>query len=123
MGDDVTDTYNIKIRAGNSGTVENELGFVCQIYVADAPYDLTGQDIIFRVIDAAGQQVIRKDSDDEITVDIPTATITVPITVEDSRTLAAAPLRMRYEMERRFDSLQRTFLNGDILIARGVNDD
>jgi hypothetical protein len=123
MGDDVTDTYNIKIRAGNSGTEANELGLVCQILVADEPYDLTGQDIIFRVIDAAGQQVIRKDSDDEITVDIETATITVPITVEESRTLAAAPLRMRYEMERQSGSLQRTFLVGDILIARGVNDD
>jgi hypothetical protein len=119
----MTDTYNIKIRAGNSGTVANELGLVCQILVDEDPYDLTGQDIIFRVIDAAGQQVIRKDTDDDITVNIVTATITVPITVEESRTLAAAPLRLRYELERRSGSLQRTFIVGDVLIAPGLNDD
>jgi hypothetical protein len=117
------EVYNVRIRAGNTGTVANALGLVAQILVADMPVNLTGQTIVFRVIDEVGAQILRKDTSTGITVDIPSATITVPITVAESRALAEAPLRLRYEMEQRATGMQRTFLQGDVFIEPGVNDD
>jgi hypothetical protein len=119
----MTDSYDIRIRSGNSGTIANELGFVCQVLVAGAPLDMTGNEVVFRVYSAAGEEVIRKDTGDDVTVDLATATIIVPITVAESRTLAAAALRLKYDIERRNGTLQRTIICGNVLVTPGVNDD
>lgn len=114
--------HNFTIRAGNSGTVDNERGIVVRVLVADLPLDLTGNTIVWRVL-LSGTQIMRKTSADGITVDLPTAEIVVPITVEDSRTLEAAGLGLTYDLERRASGLQRTVLAGSIFIEPGANDD
>jgi hypothetical protein len=119
----MTDTYHLRLRAGNSGTIDNELGLVVQLLVDDAPLDLTGALIVFRIVDERGQEVMEKTSAGTITVDLPTATITVPFTVADSRALSLIRPRMRYDMERRLGSLQRTFLVGPVTVEASANDD
>lgn len=118
----MTASYNFTIRAGNSGTVDNERGIVVRVVVADLPLDLNGNTIVWRVL-LWGTQIMRKTSADGITVDLPTAEIVVPITVEDSRTLEAAGPGVIYDLERRSSTQQRTILAGQIFIEPGANDD
>lgn len=117
------DKYDVTVRAGNSGTALNEAGIVARVLVAGTPLDLTGNTIVFRVLDRAGTQIVRKDTASGITVDIPTGTVTIPVTVAESRLYEAAGAGLRWEVERRIGGLQRTFLGGALLVAPGVNDD
>lgn len=118
----MTGTRDFTIRAGNSGTDANERGIVVRVKVATTPLDLTGNTIVFRVL-KDGTQVLRKTTAGDITVDIPTAEIVVPITVAESRTLEAAGQGLTYDIERRATGVQRTILSGSIFVEPGANDD
>ena len=112
-------------RAGNSGTDRNEAGLVFRFLEADGvtPRDLTGAAFVCRITDAAGSPVLRKDTTGTVTVDLVTAEVTVPVTVADSRTLAAAIQPLTYDLERRQGSDQRTEVGGVIFCTPGANDD
>ena len=119
----MTGTRDFTIRAGNTGTAQNERGLVVRVKVDTTPLDLTGNTIVFRVT-KDGTQVLRKDSlTGGITVDLPTAEIVVPITVAESRTLEAAGQGLTYDIERRATGVQRTILSGNIFVEPGANDD
>lgn len=123
---------DVYIRAGNSGTVENELGLVVNVLVGSAPLDMTGNEIVFRVMSGA-TQVLRKTSPSGITLAngtdgngaasaVPNK-ITVPFTVAENRTLEAAGTGLTYELERRFSGNQRVILEGSLFVTPGANDD
>ena len=46
----MTVTNDFTIRAGNSGTVDNERGIVVRVLVDSLPLDLTGNTIVWRVL-------------------------------------------------------------------------
>lgn len=136
----MTGTHDLTVRAGNSGTAGedagNELGLVVNLLVgasgAEEPFDLTGQTVVFRVLQGA-TEILRKDSSGTVTLTngtdrdggasaVPNK-ITVPITVADSRTLEAAGAGLTYDLERRSGSEQRTILAGGIFVEPGANDD
>lgn len=129
----MTGTHDVTIRAGNSGTTANELGIVLNLLVGSAPLDLTGQEVVFRVL-RDGVQVLRKTTASGITLTNGTDAagaasavpnlITVPITVAESRTLEAAGGALTYDVERRpAGGAQRTIIAGMIFIEPGANDD
>lgn len=113
------------VRAGNSGTVENEGGLVFRLLESDAvtPRDLTGATFVCRMTDATGASVLRKDAATGLTVDLPKAEVVVPITVAESRLLHAAAKPVQYDLERRQGSDQRTEIGGTIFTMPGSNDD
>lgn len=130
---------NLTIRAGNSGTVGdtgNELGLVVNLLVGpsgqEEPFDMTGQTVVFR-IRRGTTEVLRKSTADSITLTEGTNLtgaasgvnnkIIVPITVAESRTIAAAGQRLTYDLERRQGSNQRTLLSGSVFVQPGANDD
>jgi hypothetical protein len=139
----MTDTCDLTIRAGNSGTVGpdggNELGLVVNLLIgltgAEVPFDLTGQTVVFRVLQGGNiLQVLRKDSltggvtltngtDRNGAASVVPNKITVPITVAESRTLEAAGTGLTYDLERRQGGNQRVLLTGNIFIEAGANDD
>lgn len=136
----MTTTQDISIRAGNSGTVgetRNDLGLVVNLLVglagAEVPFDLTGQTVVFRVLQGA-TQVLRKDSltggitltngtDRNGAIAAVPNKITVPISVIESRTLEASGTGLTYDLERRQGGTQRTMLTGNVFIEAGSNDD
>jgi len=125
----VTQVYNITVRAGNSGLVNGEgnpIGLQARFLEGDppAPQDLTGDEFVFRVY-ARGQEVLRKDNDTgDVTVDLITAIVTVPVSVADSRVIEAAGPALVYDFERRqAGGIQRTVVYGAILVEPAVNDD
>lgn len=128
----MTNTYDVTVLAGNSGTEANELGLVANLIVGGEPLDLTGQEIVFRVM-RADTQVLRKTTSSGITLTNGTAEngaasvvpnlITVPITVAESRTLEAAGGALTYQLERRNGSAQRAILSGCVTVKKGANDD
>jgi len=97
------------------------------------PLDLTGQEVVFRVL-RDGVQVLRKATGGGVTLangtdadgnasTVPNL-ITVAITVTDSRALEAAGGPLTYDIERRLGgAVQRTVLCGAIFIEPGANDD
>lgn len=117
----MTASYDFTIRAGNSGTVQNERGLVVRVKVGTDPLDLTGNTVVFRALKDGGE-VLRKTSPD-VTVDLPTAEIVVPVTVAESRTLEAAGPGLTYDLERRATGLQRTIVAGNLFVEPGANDD
>jgi hypothetical protein len=88
------------------------------------PVDLTGDEFVFRVY-SRGAEVLRKDNDTgNVTVDLITATVTVPLSVVENRTLQDAGPALVYDLERRMaGGIQRTVLYGSIIIQPSVNDD
>lgn len=126
------ETYDLTVRAGNSGTVQNALGLVVNLIVGTDPLDLSGQTVIWRVTQG-GTQVLRKDTSTGITLtngtDLAGAAsavpnlVTVPITVAESRTLEAAGAGLTYDLEVRTGSDQRTYLSGNVFVEAGANDD
>lgn len=117
--------YNFSVRAGNSGSVENEAGLelILTAGTPPAPVDMTGDEIVFRVT-AHSTQVLRKTTASGITVNLATGRITIPLTVEDSRTLRASGRTLTYDVERRpAAGGQRTILAGRISVVEGANDD
>lgn len=118
-----TAAFNYTVRAGNSGTLQNERGIVVRVKVGNDPLDLTGNEIVFRVLRRGGAQVLRKTTESGVTVDLETAEIVVPITVADSRALEVAGLGLTYDIERRAIGLQRTIVAGSLFVEPGANDD
>lgn len=129
----MTGTHDLTIRAGNSGTTDNEAGIVLNLLVGADPLDLSAQEVVFRVL-RDGTQVLRKATGSGITLTNGTDAdgnasavpnlITVPITVADSRTLEAAGGALTYDIERRpGGGAQRTVIAGMIFIEPGANDD
>ena len=131
--------YDFTVRAGNSGTVPdgsgqggNDLGIVLNLLVDGAPFDLTGQEVVFRV-KLGETQVLRKTTASGITLANGTDAdgntsavpnkITIPITVTESRTLESAGAPLTYDVERRSGSVQRTIIAGNIFVEPGSNDD
>ncbi len=123
----MTATQDFTIRAGNSGTVSNAEGIQVRlkVYVDDVlePENLTGDVFVFRVW-SRGAQVLRLTTADVVTVDLVEAMVTVPISVANSRTLAAAGPALTYDLERRpLAGGQRTVIHGALIVEPGVNDD
>lgn len=125
--------YDVTVRAGNSGTTANEAGIVANMLVGTAPLNLTGNEIVFRVLDRAGVQIVRKTTASGITLTngtdgsgvasaVPNL-VTIPVTVAESRLYEAAGSGLRWEAERRIGGLQRTFIGGNLFVEPGVNDD
>ena len=117
--------YDFTVRAGNSGTTGNAGGLQVRLQGGDPlePVDLTGDGFVFRVY-SNGAEVLRRDTDDGISVDLVDAVVTVALSFEDSRTLADAGPVLAYDLERRpAGGGQRTVIFGSILIEPGVNDD
>lgn len=120
-----TAQYNLTVRAGNSGSVQNEAGLevILTAGTPPVPVDMTGDEIVFRVM-AGATQALRKTTATGITVNIATGRITVPLTVQDSRTLQTAGQVLTYDLERRpAAGGQRTILAGRVLIEGSANDD
>lgn len=117
--------YQFEVVVGNSGVAANPAGIVVRLRSGDppVPVDLTGSEIVFRA--ALGVNAIRKTSaDGGVTVDLATATITVPLAAADTRKLAAGK-PMPFELERRdaATGLERTLLRGQLMPIGGINDD
>lgn len=120
----MTAQYNFTVRAGNSGSVENEAGLevILTAGVPPVPVNMTGDTIVFRVM-PGGVQALRKTTP-AISVNITSGRITVPLTVEDSRALQAAGEVLTYDLERRpAAGGQRTILAGRVFVEAGSNDD
>lgn len=117
--------YQFEVVIGNSGVVANPAGIVVRLRSGDppAPVDMTGSEIVFRAI--LGVITIRKTSTDGgVIVDLPTATITVPLTAADTRKLVVGQ-PVAFELERRDTAagLERTLLRGQLVPIGGINDD
>jgi hypothetical protein len=130
----MTESLDLKIRAGNSGLVTNDLGLVVNLIVGTEPLDLTGQEVVFRVLQGSTQVLRKTTTGGAITLtngtDLDGAAsavpnrITVPISVTESRTLEAAGAGLTYDLERRpAGGSQRTIIAGNIFVEPGSNDD
>jgi hypothetical protein len=120
----VTAQYNFTVRAGNSGSVENEVGLEVILTAGNppAPVDMSGDAIVFRVLSGT-VQALRKETP-AILVNLTTGRITVPLTVADSRTLQAAGGVLTYDLERRpAAGGQRTIVAGRVFVEEAANDD
>lgn len=126
--------YDFEVRAGNTGTVKNEIGLELTLKAGSppAPVDLSDSEFVFIVRPSAGQKpVIRKTSASGggIVVTTNTGKVSVPLTVADTRALWGAAtgqkVVLQYELERRRTSpaTQRTVLHGTVTVLPGVNDD
>lgn len=116
-------TYNFEILAGNSGTVSNPNGIVFTLTDSEgAVQDLSGSIFVFTTTEYNGISLQKTSADGGIIIDIPTAKVTIPITVADSRILTGIN-SVCYEVEQQVGSTQRTRLKGDINVITGVNDD
>lgn len=114
------DVKNVRIWRGNSGTVDNSAGLVASFCTEDGSLlDFTGDSFYFLARNLQGKELAISDA---ITVDIPTATVTVPITVAQSRTFETND-HVTYELERRNGQTQRTILTGALSIEGGINAD
>ena len=112
---------DFKIWAGNTGTVENPDGIVLRFRAGGDIEDLTGSQFVIRAVNSVnGVEVLRKNGDSGVVVDASEGTVTIPITLAESRSL---PPRSRYEIEQRLGATQRVRLYGAIVVLGGVNDD
>jgi hypothetical protein len=80
---------------------------------------LTGSVIALRAVDAEGNVVIARTSEDDLPVDGDDY-IDITPTLAESR-LMPAGRQTRYEVERRIGGTQQTFLTGWIIAQGGVN--
>ncbi len=126
--------YDFEVRAGNTGTVKNEVGLEVRLKAGSppAPVPLSDSEFVFVVRAASGQPAILRKTSAEgggITVSGPENKVTVALSVADTRKLwgaATGPkVVLQYELERRRVSpaTQRTVLHGTITVLPGVNDD
>jgi hypothetical protein len=127
--------YDFSMRAGNSGTTENENGLelVLKRHAESGleTVDLSNSSFVFIARASSDAAItLRFTSTEQIQVLAPEGRVVVPFSVADSRLLhsAGAPagqgrVRMIYELERRYDGAQRTILFGQIAIEPGINDD
>lgn len=111
---------NFAITPGNSGTADNPDGIVIVLKSDGTPENLTGSNVVFRVVNDSGVELIRKDTSVDVVVDALAGKVTIPITVAESRVL---PQMSRYEIEQRLGTSQRTRLRGRLVATGGVNDD
>lgn len=123
--------YDFEVRAGNSGTVANEVGLELtlkdEVDGALIPKDLAGADVVFVVRRMAGQPpILRRDASDGVIVDPSAGHVLIPLSVQDTRAMGAAAINgaVAYEVEHRpAAGGQRTELFGVITVLPGVNDD
>ncbi len=124
-------TYDFAVRAGNSGTVQNEAGIALVIKSGSPPepFDLGNDEVIFiAALSAGGAPVIRKTSAEagEVQVIPAEGKIVVPITVSDTLAMADAVeddgQRLIYSVERRRGSARRTELSGEISVLKVARD-
>jgi hypothetical protein len=114
--------YDFRIRAGDSGTIENQDGMAFTYKAGEPPafVNLTGSVIVFRA-EYRGTVLQKTSLDGDIIVDGPAGKVTVPITVADSR-LFKPGARADYKIQRRFGNVRRTLLEGFITVVGGVDD-
>jgi hypothetical protein len=111
-------THNFDIKQGN--TDELTVAFA-QDDEVETPLDLTGSEIVFFA--QYSSEAIRKSSaDGDISIDVASGTVRIPITLEDSR-LFPVSAYVRYEIERRMGGGQETLLEGNLRVQSGINDD
>jgi hypothetical protein len=127
--------YDFSMRAGNSGSTDNENGLEVlikrQAVSGLEAENLSGSDFVFIARASSDSPVtLRFTSAERIQVLALEGRVVVPFSVADSRLLhsAGAPagqgrVRMIYELERRYEGAQRAILFGQITIEPGINDD
>lgn len=106
-----TPQADFNIRHGNTGVIGNPAGLVFT-FVGET---MTGRTYHFRAV-AGGQEVLAK------TATIEGTTVTVPITVAESREIPVGKLT-QYELEQRVDGQEVTRAFGFLIGIPGVNDD
>ena len=119
-------THNFHIRHGNTGTIENAAGIQFTFTVPDGnggqePEDLAGTVFKFFTAEAGGSTIIKDSDTGDVDVDIPTGTVTIPISLTESRLFP--PMEVPYELEYRLGLAQRTRCEGKLIISKGLNDD
>lgn len=114
---------NFTIRRGNTGTCENPAGIVMTFKAGEVLEPLAGTTFHFFTKTVNDLQMTKSSEvANEIVIDEPTSTVTIPITLTDSRLWQAGNV-VGYEVEQRATGLQRTRLTGMITVEGGFNDD
>lgn len=108
---EVTPRADFNVRHGNTGVIGNPAGLVFT-FVGET---MTGRTYHFRAV-ARGQEVLAK------VATVAGTTVTVPITIAESRTIPVGSLT-RYELEQRVDGQEVTRVHGFLIGVEGVNDD
>ncbi|MEM6728454.1 MAG: hypothetical protein AAF618_08135 [Pseudomonadota bacterium] len=115
--------FDFSVKQGNSGTLENPAGLVARLVQADQqPKDLTGAEIVFFASWNGENQLRLTSTANEVLVDATAGRVTVPFDVTIFR-MVSSRASVRYELELREGSMQRTVLEGRIKIVGGISDD
>ncbi len=81
------------------------------------PVDLTGSTLEFRAVNAAGQEIVKRN----LTVAAPsTGEASIVLTVSETAAFTEGQ-RNRYEVERRISSTEETLIYGTITAEGGIN--
>lgn len=114
--------YNFKITQGNSGVEQNEAGIVFILKPGGVPEDLTGAEVVFSTAEYLGQSLRKTNADGGVLLDQLGGSVTVPISVADSRVFPAGA-SVPYAIEVRRGASQRNRLAGVLVILAGVGND
>ena len=113
--------YNFTVRAGNTGTVENQSGLSFTETEARAVADY---EYVFFTATFDGGSIRKTSATGDILKDTTENTVTVPFTTAETRSMLVPGTSIAYEMERRTaDPTQVTFLTGEISVLGSLNDD
>ena len=88
-------------------------------------FDLTGSELVLRILDGDGTELLRltSASDDEIEItDDAGGEFTISMSYEQTRLMPLGRVA-RYELERRVSGSQESFLSGFVFAEGGDNDD
>ena len=125
----MTDAIDFQVRCGNTGTIENPNGLVFAFCYEDEDgteviEDLNGVDFYFFTAAHNGEKLTSNSTDveNQIQVDIPTATVTIPVSLAWSR-FVECPGTLSYELEFRTVTSQRSRVQGTLHFIKGPNDD
>lgn len=124
--------YDFEVRAGNTGTVKNEMGLELVLKAGSPPsaIDLSDSEFVFVVRAAVNRPpVLRKTSQPGggITIDPVAGRVLVALSASENRSLwggaTGARVLLQYELERRRPQSQRAVLFGSLTVLPGMNDD
>ena len=115
--------FNFSVKQGNTGTIENPAGLVMTIKdETGATRDLNGAELIFFAQWDNTVQLRFTSAASEVVVDEVEGKVTVPFAADVFRGVSTRK-NVRYELELRQGTEQRTVLEGSITVIAGINDD